>query len=304
MQLAYLILAHRYPHQLVRLVHRLKGQYTSFFIHLDRKMNEGDVRQVKEALAETKHIYFVERQACEWGGFGIVQATLKGLYDAVEKLPSFDYLVLLSGQDYPIKTNEQITQFFHQNSGTSFINNNPFPYSHWPRENYGWDRIQQWYIRTSKRFYVLPGTNISPSHRFNLLWNKLVRASPLKRRFPKGQHPYGGAQFWALHRSHVKIVYDYTLAHPEFVKFFRYVFIPDEILFQTLAGNLIDKDRIYNDTLHYIDWNLPGLVITSTELDALKATPHLFARKLDTTVDAAVLDLIDKELLHVTTTME
>ena len=59
------------------------------------------------------------------------------------------------------------------------------------------------------------------------------------------------------------------------------------------------KDRIVNDNYRYIDWSGGGAnpkVLTLDDAEELKRSHKLFARKFDTTQDAAVLDVIDESL--------
>jgi hypothetical protein len=40
MKIAYVVLAHRYPDQLIRLIHRLNTENASFFVHFDKKTDD------------------------------------------------------------------------------------------------------------------------------------------------------------------------------------------------------------------------------------------------------------------------
>jgi hypothetical protein len=56
------------------------------------------------------------------------------------------------------------------------------------------------------------------------------------------------------------------------------------------------RDTVVDDNLRYVDWfKEPGpAVLTVDDLDSMLASGKLFARKFDTTVDAAVLDRLDE----------
>jgi hypothetical protein len=123
---------------------------------------------------------------------------------------------------------------------------------------------------------------------------------PAKRKFPAGYTPHGGWAYWCLSREHVEYVHRFAQAHPSFVKFFRFAKSADEIFFQTVLLNSPFKDRIVNDDLRYVDWSSNDCspqILRGADLPKLAASPKLFARKFDAAVDAAVLDLIDKQLL-------
>jgi len=118
MKIAYLILAHNTPRHLSRLVAALSSESSGFFIHLDRKSNEEDFRNIEGPgvhLAE-------ERVAVYWGDFSQVEATLLILRAALADPRDFDRFVLLSGSDYPLRSASFIEQFFARNADKEFIN--------------------------------------------------------------------------------------------------------------------------------------------------------------------------------------
>lgn len=297
MRVAYLILAHRYPEQLVRLVRRLDTDSATFLIHLDKKVDETMYSWLVHQLSSKPNVHFLKRRTCYWAGFGIVRATIEGVKSVIEKQIPFDYLALLSGQDYPIKSNEHIGKFLTRHRGTSFIHHHPFPQPLWERHNWGWDRIQFWHVRTANHHWVFPHKQMFGSPLLNLVGDTVATLCSLRCSFPKGFQPYGGAQFWCLYRTHVQQVYQLMRDDPRFVRFFRFVDVPDEIFFQTVVGNLVEKSELHNDTLTYLEWGRPGATLYRSDFDKMRSAYHLFARKFDATVDSEVLDCIDEELL-------
>ena len=63
---------------------------------------------------------FVDRHFCHWGGFGHVRATLKGIDRLLEDGVAFDYVALLTGQDYPLRSSPSLARFFADAGGESF----------------------------------------------------------------------------------------------------------------------------------------------------------------------------------------
>ena len=73
MQKNYLILAHKNPEQLCRMVKTLDDGNSKFFIHLDAKKSI----EPFATLLQGKNIVFIpKRERCVWGGFSIVVATI------------------------------------------------------------------------------------------------------------------------------------------------------------------------------------------------------------------------------------
>jgi len=299
MKIAYLILAHRYPEQLFRLVDRLNYPGVNFLIHIDKKVDDQTYNYIVDHLKPFENVFFIKRFKCVWAGFGIVKATFQGLKEALERNLSFDYLSLMSGQDYPIKTNDYIHSFMEEHNGKSFINARPFPQPYWDNHNGGYDRIHNWYFINSTNQYGFPH-KLSHSHpNITKIISKTLGKLIPKRKFPSKYKPYGGAQFWALHKSHVEYVVKNVRDNPGFFDYFKYVMVPDEILFQTIMGNHPrNQDETVNDTLHFLEWDRKGATLVMADKENIANTYHLFARKFDYNVDAKIMDWIDSNILN------
>lgn len=279
MRLVYIVLAHQLPEQLIRLVDRLEGPDVRILIHLDLNMPDHEVRITRQGLVARPNVEFLPRHRCAWGAYSLVEATLEGLRRC--RSLTFDYAVLLSGQDYPIKSREQIDRHLHALEGASIIHHEPFPMEFWAGG--GWDRIQQFHA-LGRPTWVRAAVRV-------------VNRLPLRRRLPRGMQPFGGAQFWALSRPAVRYVLDFIDAHPSFVRFYRYTFVPDEMLVQTIVGNAGPALATVNDSVNFVEWDRPGMILTDDDFSTLVEAEQLFARKFDSRVDSAVLDRIDRELL-------
>ncbi len=275
-KIAYIVLAHQLPSQLARLVGALDSPHASFLVHVNRRAGPRMYEQMRDGLAKRENVRFIRRHRLHWGGFGHVAATLEGIEELYRsQLPS-DYVFLLTGQDYPIKSNDHIERVLAESDANSFLAYDRLP-GGW--EN-GMDRITYWHWRTIGR----------PRG-----WH--IRL-PLRREFPSGFRPFGGSSYWCLARPCVDYVRAFVEANPSFVRFFRHVDVPDEIFFHTILMNSELAGTILNDDLRYVDWTrrpLPA-VLAVGDLTSLAASTKLFARKFDVRVDADVLDRIDAEL--------
>lgn len=209
MKFAYIILAHKLPEQLHRLVSRLDDEGAVFVIHLCKNTGEGDFKKTHELFKYKKNVFFCKREDGSWGEFGIVQAVLNGMELLLNKNPDFDYLHVISGNDYPIKSNEYLKKFFAKNSGKQFLWHIPV-YDYEPAGvpegsiyGEGWKGyIHPWgsghrFLRFEKYWYSVWGERlmIIPEQRFidKPLWNVLkifiynipeyFRKGALKREF-------------------------------------------------------------------------------------------------------------------------
>jgi Core-2/I-Branching enzyme len=283
MDLAYIVSAYKLPDQLTRLVTRLSTPRSSFLIHVDRKTDEATHRRIVESLGRMANVDFLERHVCYYGGFGHVRATLKGIHELFRRRLPFDYIILLTGQDYPIKSNRQIADFFRAHEGDSFMEYFALPSQEW--QHGGIDRIESWHVRMLGRYFVVR----APS-RFRI-W----------RKFPSGLQPFGGSAYWCLSRECAEYVYRFVRSTPSYVRFFKYVNVPEEMFFQTIVLNSPLNGRVVNDDLRYLDWRDPAIaggpaVLDKRDFGKIMGSRDLFARKFDMEEDAEILDMIDAKI--------
>lgn len=296
MKIAYIILAHKLPEQVVRLVKKLNTSDATFFIHVDKKTPASSYREMTEALASFENVHFLKRYAIYYGDYNHVRATLEGIRRLVELCIPFDYVVLITGQDYPIKSNRQIETFLHDSGQKSFMEYFSLPDERWGDENGGLDRINYWHLHW--RGWELPlmkrARSLLPMP--EQIWSVLARLLPFQFRPPVNLKWFGGSSYWCLTRDCIEYVDELTKRNKRLVKFFEHIGIPGEIFFQTVLLNSPFKDQVVNDSLRYIVWpnaRHPA-ILGKQHFDLFIGTNNLFARKFDITVDETVLDMIDK----------
>lgn len=303
MHLAYIILAHKFPDLLVRLVHRLQSGNATFFIHVDKKSPRIVYEHIREGLKGFDNVHFLNRYTCHYMHYGHVEATLEGMRTLLSSGTLFDVAILLTGQVYPIKTNAYIGAFFQANRGTSFISYSTVPMSWWGADG-GMHKIDRWWLNRPLlgKHPCLP--MLSGQGNFQTVKRLVNFAFPWKRSFLPGMRPYGGIPYWNLTSEAVHYIADYVESHLEFARFFRSTESPDETFFQTLLLNSSLKDSVVNDSLRFIDWTQSRrqgsspAILRENDFDALRVSRKLFAHKIDPTVDGRILDMIDKHLLQ------
>ena len=145
MKIAYLILAHKNPEQLFRLVRALAYRDVEFFIHIDKKCTIKPFINSLSSL-ENQSIYFIKdrRAVRRVGAYSQTECIIRSLFEIFSKQRDFDYLILLSGQDYPIKNNGFIQAFFNKNKGKEFVKQ--FPIDSEKELNWRSDRYLKYYF--------------------------------------------------------------------------------------------------------------------------------------------------------------
>jgi len=277
MRIAYVILAHQLPEQLVRLVRRLDSPGALFLVHINRRSDDAIYEAARAGLAELDNVVFLRRHKLYWGAFGHVRATIEGLDELSRRASQFDYVALLTGQDYPIKPVSAIERTLAESGGRSFMAVDRLPGGLAD----GMDRITYWH---SRRIGKPRG------------WHLKL---PLRRSFPQRLEPWGGSSYWWLSRQAADYVQRFIVEQPGFYRFFKHVDIPDEIFFHTILMNSPLRDSLVNDELRYVDWTRKPwpAIFGVDDLETLQRSPKLLARKFDSSIDSEILDLIDRELL-------
>src|ERR1700761_4217121 len=118
MKLAHLILVHKGPQQVQRLLSRLIDPGSDIFIHVDLKCDLEDY----SGLLTYENVYFIKnRIGVNWGGYSILQATLNGFQEILDKGVTYSHINLLSGQDYLLQDIKHIQNFLFKNTERSFV---------------------------------------------------------------------------------------------------------------------------------------------------------------------------------------
>jgi len=221
-----------------------------------------------------------------------------------------DRIVLISGQDYPLRTAEQIHSFYQNHATTEFIEMfiakdvHPRPYL-----NFRGYKVN----KSDKRgdYVIFKKNNISGIHKSivkGCFKFKYLQHIFKQRELDASVEFYKGSSWWALtYETIQQIITFYKEDYERLHSFFSVSFCADEYFFQTIVAELMKKGFHHpiEPVLTYIDWdrkNVP-LPVTFTSIDqevlkqASKAT-FLYARKFDAAKDATILDWIDIELLQ------
>jgi len=277
MKLAHLILAHNEPKQLERLVLRLAHPNSMVYIHLDKKTDIEPFAHLKEY----DNVVFVkDRIKVYWGTYNIVDATLNGFKEILSSGNKYEYINLLSGQDYPLIPQQDIHNYLKANPGIAFMNYRLF--------NPDWmealPRIQLYHFNNLR----LPG-------RYNFQW--LINTLLPKRKLPNKLMPVGRSQWFTIPQDCVEYLVDYWDTNPSLKRFIKLTWAPDEFIFQTILYNSHYKDKMVNNDLRYIDWSAKGVspkTLTMDDADRLVSSGKFFARKFDMKKNEDLLDFIDK----------
>lgn len=267
---AVIVLAHTDPPQLSRLLSSLDNDFF-FFIHLDKKMNKNDMTKLKKH--ESLNVRFFSWCHITWGGISITKTQMRLMKTALSHY-NFDYVHLLSGQDYPISDIEDLKNWFEENNGKQFIEYHSLPYDNW--ENGTYHRFQFYRLNDWFDYSSLHGRKI-----IDRLTSFQVRHSFL-RRIPD-QYPklYGGSNWMSLTGNCAKMLVNPDKKAQKFLSKLRFTFASDEVYFHTVIMNSKFADTVVNNNKRFIMWSGGGVKpLGINDLFNLMKSDSLFARKI------------------------
>ena len=273
-KVAYLILSYTPAERLVRTLRAGSPGAVIAVHHDDRRRSLGEVDALR-----------IPPRPIEWGHGSQLAAVLRCLRWVRERA-DFDWLVLLSGQDYPVRPVPEIEGSL---TGTdAFIEAAPVAPLRFRRGQE--DEFARRY-----RFRWRPASARAAA--------LAAKADPLLhvRRLPSGTFvglpanpplpPFHGSDWFTLSRPAVDALIE---ARPDVVDHFLHTIVPTEAFAQTVLAN--SPLRINGDNRRYVRFEGTAAnprVLTLADLDAALASGADFARKFD---DPAVLDEIDRRL--------
>jgi hypothetical protein len=285
MKIAHLIMAHKNPAQIERLIRAMAHEDFDFYIHLDIK---ADMQEFKH-LASLPNVQFTPRRfSVRWASYRFTSAILECTRDVLATGTTYDFINLLSGQDYPIKPVATIYDFFARHQGYSFLS---FEDEDSPWWSHAKTRVEQYhttYFKFKGQYFL------------QRLANRLLP----RRTFPLPYDLYGSSDssWWTITGVCADYLVRFMDAHSGLRFFSMFTWGSDEFLIATILMNSPYKDSIVNENYRYIDWSAGGpnpKILTAQDYNKLTQAHKLFARKFDIVEDQAILDLIDERLIGV-----
>jgi hypothetical protein len=306
-RVCYFIQTHRDPEQIYRLVRTLRRGSPLATIVVQHNFNSCHLDWAPLAdLPDTHLLAYGTRQvranfSCQ------VQPYLE-LIDWLEREGiSYDWVVSLTGQDYPVTPIPEIEAFLGAAESDGFIRywdvqsaENPWPWRK-ARARY-WHHYRRLPDRAVPVLHAVRLlTRVLPIH-FYLDYGPLVGVRAWRTPFDDGFRCYGGWAWFSLRRSAVLYLRDFLASHPDVEEHYRRTVTPEESLVQTVLMNS-GRFKLVNDDLRYIDYSKAHKgsprTLTAADVPMLANGGYHFARKFDFGVDRQVLDVIDRELLGI-----
>lgn len=237
-------------------------------IHVDARVSRKLFSQMKSNLSDLSAIRFSGRHACEWGTWGIVDATQEASTIMLRDFPEVRHVYLASGACLPLRPVGDMLAYLNARPRTDFIESVT-------TEDVGW---------------TIGGLNVERfTLRFPFSWRKqrrlfdiyvrLQRRLRLRRRMPAGLVPHLGSQWWCLTRQTLSAILE-NPDRAEIDRYFRRVWIPDESYFQTLVRQVSANVESRSLTLSKFDFQGKPHIFYDDHLQLLRRSDCFVARKM------------------------
>ncbi len=311
----YLITSHINPTQVVRLIKTIRKLSPNSFIAVHHDQSKSKL--LEQELTTIDDVFIIpEPINVNWGDFSQVECFLHSIrWIKINLL--FDWLILISGQDYPISSLVQ----FEKDISNSFFDGYFRYFFALTKEGNGWPANtgkKRYYFKyfTFPHFiyyYKIPiniqyliSKLIALINNSNIL-NIIISSKNNKnkigiRRF---KYPfndefscYGG---WDWFNLNVKCINKILIAATDnkiLFEYYKKTYMPSESFVHSILVNT--ELKISNNSLRYVHWkglhsSSPSIILKS-DCDTVINSGMPFARKFDIFTDSEVLDIIDEKL--------
>jgi hypothetical protein len=299
--LAYLVVSHTLPRQVLRLMSVLRRASPRALLlsHHDDRTSQLD----RAALDALDVVRIEPPSPVAWGEFAQLAMILRCLRFAVAQA-DFDWLVLLSGQDYPVRPVAEIERSLALADVDAFAETRAcerpplaaIPDEFAARYFFRWRPLSRRAPTRLVRAAGLRGRLVRLRAMPTGTW---VGVRALRSPFGSAFGCYRGGDWLTLSRAAVEAVQRFAADRPDVVGYYAHTLHPNESFIQTVLANDASL-RLSGDTRRINVWDRPHMsgprVLTMDDLERVLGSGADFARKFDETVDRAVLDELDRRV--------
>lgn len=274
MRIAYLLLCHKNEEQVETLIDQLSSDNVDFYIHIDKK-------SCCFLLQERSNVFILpqkDRVDIRWATYSMIRAELNLIGFVLKSQRQYDYIGLLSGQDFPVKTNQFIEDFLTKNMGEEFIE----------VIDHSDIRFHRYLKRTNVYYpeFLQKRSSVSKIARkiYMILTGYPSTAKVFSRSNPMDFEFEFGSQWWLLSYDCIKWIDCFLRQHREYCLYFSHAMTPDECFFQTLLVASPFNQQI-RDRVTYLEWNddqnHPKSIDKNVVDQLINSERYLFCRKID-----------------------
>lgn len=312
--IAYLVLSHTHPDLVGRLADRLLRGDDECHVIVDHQRAAPAVEPWLPAhpRLQVRH----SGRPGGWGGYGLVSAVIDA-FATIRRSLDPDWVVLLSGQDYPVQPPQELRRRLDSSSADVHLTvMRQVP----PQARNGIARW--WHVRYYFRWWALPPLprllphairrkRVHAVHRLSMaqrrvfLWS-LPRGSGARVGLPRAKTPFSDSypcwaayQWFAVSRRGLETIERELELRPELVDLYKTSVIPDESMLQTILMNSPDLVTAQPNLTFQRptgEGNAHAADLTLDDLPTILASGRAFARKMHPNRSRTLMDAIDRRL--------
>lgn len=281
-KIAAIVLAHTNPSQVLRLCNHLAEDF-DVYIHIDQNSP-----LTPELFTGNPRVQAIKHLRTHWGSPEILFATLKLMTLAEKKSGGYDRHILISGQDVPLKSNDEIRKHFETYPENDFIECQKLLPDH-PLVS----RVAQFHWKSPKRSKgfikaarVVVAETLRVAHQF----------------LPKRRSDfdvYFGSSWVDLTGNTVRRVLNLVQSSPKFLTRFKHTLLPEEMFFQIATHYLGIGTCGTGGGNRYIDWETgPEFprTLRIEDFQMISDSGALFARKVDARIAPELIEALYNRL--------
>lgn len=268
MTLGVVMLVHTAFDRAEQVIRHLIAAGCPVVVHVDRRVVRRRHDAFRAALGDLPLVRFSPRHRCEWGGWGLVAATLDASEMLLRDFADIRHVYLMSGACLPLRPVEELRDWLAGHPETDFIESATTADVPWTVGGLSEERFTLRFPFSWRRHRRLFDGYVT-----------LQRRLRFRRRIPQGLVPHMGSQWWCLTRRTLAAI----LSDPrrkEYDRYFRRVWIPDESYFQSLARLWSSRIESRSLTLSKFDFQGKPHVFYDDHLQLLRRSDCFVARKI------------------------
>ncbi|MEZ5819079.1 MAG: beta-1,6-N-acetylglucosaminyltransferase [Hyphomicrobiaceae bacterium] len=311
MSIAFLIHSHKALDQIARLCTAIDNGLTDKFVAI----SHNGTREERDRIATFQGVNRVVPAVGGRSQFGLIDGLLSELRRLERERHPYEWFVVLSGQDYPIRPLHDMAEelsaseydgYFHH-FDTTQPRSIPAHLINWPdhevdtRFHFRHTLLKRDTPRWLRAAVSLPrrALNTSNSYRihtgFGLTFGHRASETPFSPSF----RLFGGNAWMTIRRTAADAILRFIDDRPDITNYFRRVVTPDEVFLQTILANQPSL-KLSNSELRYYDCTAAFLGQMKTfgadDLPGVLASGCYFARKFDIDRDPGIFDVIDEHV--------
>ena len=292
MKLVYLVVSHRNPDQVLRLVRALReGPSAEVVVRHDRRQSRLDSSEVEEAGGRLLH----DELPVEWAAWPHLRMLLASLERVAAEYDP-DWLIVLSGQDYPLRPLAEVEERLASADHDAYLGHS------WPLATGALPPppAEEFFLRYAYYHLPAPALRWFPRRLRRVIY---FRERPRRFGIRRPRLPFrDDLRCWVssdwptLNRRALQVVLRTAREERRLMRHYRRTVAPAESFFATALMNEPGL-RVSGDYRRFVRFQ-PGApspdVLTAPDLDELRASGADFARKFDARADASILDRLDE----------